>query len=148
MIYNYILLAHLLSATIWTGGHLILSFTILPRVLREKNIAEIKRFESGFEKIGIPALIIQVSSGFWLAHNQLPDLGLWLQFDNPASQLIVFKLSLLLATVLLAVDARLRIIPNLTENNLVSLAYHIIPVTIISVLFVIVGFSFKTGLLL
>jgi len=148
MIYNYILLAHLLSATIWTGGHLILSFTILPRVLREKDIAEIKRFESGFEKIGIPALIIQVSSGFWLAHNQLPDLGLWLQFDNPASQLIVFKLSLLLATVLLAVDARLRIIPKLTENNLVSLAYHIIPVTIISVLFVIVGFSFKTGLLL
>lgn len=146
--YNYILLAHLLAATIWTGGHLILSFTILPRVLREKNIAEIQRFESGFEKIGIPALLVQVSSGFWLAHNQLPDLSQWLLFDNPASQLIVFKLSLLLATVVLAADARLRIIPKLTENNLVSLAYHIIPVTIISVLFVIVGFSFKTGLLL
>lgn len=146
--YNYILLAHLLAATIWTGGHLILSFTILPRVLREKNIAEIKRFESGFEKIGIPALLVQVSSGFWLAHNQLPDLSQWLLFDNPVSQLIVFKLTLLLATLLLAADARLRIIPKLTENNLVSLAYHIIPVTIISVLFVIVGFSFKTGLLL
>jgi len=145
--YNYILLAHLLSATIWTGGHLILSFTILPRVLREKNIAEIQRFESGFEKIGIPALLIQVSSGFWLAYNQLPSFDLWLPFDNPVSQLIVFKLSLLLATILLALDARLRIIPKLTEDNLISLAYHIIPVTIISVLFVVVGFSFKTGLL-
>ncbi|CAM2830289.1 copper resistance protein CopD [Moritella viscosa] len=145
--YNYILLAHLLSATIWTGGHLILSFTILPRVLKEKNIAEIKRFESGFEKIGIPALLIQVSSGLWLAHNLLPDFGLWLQFDNPVSRLIMFKLSLLFATALLAIDARLRIIPKLTEDNLIYLAYHIIPVTIISVLFVVVGFSFKTGLL-
>lgn len=143
--YYYILPLHVLGATIWTGGHLVLAFTILPKVLKEKSPSELLRFESGYEKIGIPALIIQVVTGVWLAHHLMPDIGMWFNFDNPVSRLIIFKLSLLLLTALFAIDARIRVIPKLTEQNLMSLAYHIIPVTIISVLFVIVGVSFRTG---
>jgi putative copper export protein len=143
--YSYILLLHVLAATIWTGGHLVLATTILPRVLKEKSTSDLLRFESGYERIGIPALIIQVATGLWLAHNLMPEIGLWFSVGNPISRLILVKLILLLLTVLFAIDARLRIIPNLTDRNLMSLAYHIIPVTIISVLFVIVGVSFRTG---
>ena len=143
--YSYILLLHVLAATIWTGGHLVLATTILPRVLKEKSPSDLLRFESGYERVGIPALIIQVITGLWLAHNLMPEIGLWFSFGNLISRLIVVKLILLLLTVLFAIDARLRIIPNLTDRNLMSLAYHIIPVTIISVLFVIVGVSFRTG---
>ena len=143
--YSYILLLHVLAATIWTGGHLVLATTILPRVLKEKSTSDLLRFESGYERVGIPALIIQVITGLWLAHNLMPEIGLWFSFGNPISRLIFVKLILLLLTVLFAIDARLRIIPNLTDRNLMSLAYHIIPVTIISVLFVIVGVSFRTG---
>ena len=143
--YSYILLLHVLAATIWTGGHLVLATTILPRVLKEKSPSDLFRFESGYERVGIPALIIQVITGLWLAHNLMPEIGLWFSFGNLISRLIFVKLILLLLTVLFAIDARLRIIPNLTDRNLMSLSYHIIPVTVISVLFVIVGVSFRTG---
>ncbi len=143
--HKYILMLHIISATVWTGGHLVLALTVLPRVLKSKNINELKQFESGFERVGIPALLIQVITGIWLAYNLVPDVKIWFRHDNPISQLILFKLFLLLATLVLAAHARFRIIPKLNENNLRLLSYHIIPVTIISVLFVIVGVSFRTG---
>ncbi len=145
--YKYILLFHVLAATIWTGGHLVLEIAILPKVLKERSPSDLLRFESAYEKVGIPALIIQVITGVWLAHNVIPDIGMWFNLDNPISRLIIAKLSLLLLTFVFAIDARLRIIPNLTEQKLASLAYHITTITIISVLFVIVGVSFRTGAL-
>lgn len=143
--YRYMLLLHVLAATVWTGGHVVLAVAVLPRVLREQNLSELLRFESAYEKIGMPALIIQVMTGLWLAYAMLPDVRLWFIADNSVSRSILLKLVLLLATVLLAADARLRIIPRLSVENLQALAYHIIPVTIISVLFVVVGVSFRTG---
>ncbi|AWF80888.1 copper resistance protein CopD [Microbulbifer sp. A4B17] len=143
--YNVVLFFHLLGATIWTGGHLILACTILPKVLRDKDVAFLSRFESSYEKIGIPALVIQILSGLYLSYTLLPDLSQWFNFTNPISRLVSFKLILLACTFLLAIDARLRIIPNLSEKNLTALAYHIIPVTVLSVLFAFVGISFRTG---
>ena len=78
MLYKYILMLHVLSATIWTGGHLVLAITILPKALREGSVDVIRQFEMGYERIGIPALVIQVLSGFWLAHR-----GTWHQHRIP-----------------------------------------------------------------
>jgi len=143
--YKLILLIHLLAATIWTGGHLVLAISVLPRAFKERSVLDLLKFESGFEFVGIPALIIQVATGIYMALYRIPDVGMWFNFSNTESKLILFKLTLLLLTALFAIDARLRVIPNLTEKNLISLACHIIPVTVISVLFVIVGVSFRTG---
>ena len=143
--HDFLLLLHLLAATIWTGGHLVLTLTVLPRVLKNKSPAELLRFESGYERIGIPALVIQVATGLWLAHALIPDVSQWFSFDNAVSRGIVFKLALLALTAAFAADARLRIIPKLSEDNLVSLAWHIVPTTIFSVLFIVVGISFRTG---
>lgn len=145
--YKYILLLHILGATIWTGGHLILSFVILPKALKKRSVEIVNNFETPFEKIGIPALIIQVLTGLHLAYTILPDFSLWFSFSTGISKLIAYKLILLLLTIILALDARLRLIPKLKEENLNSLAWHIITVTIISVLFVVVGTSFRTGIL-
>jgi putative copper export protein len=143
--YGIFLLLHVLSATVWTGGHLVLALTILPRVLREKSPAELLRFESAFERIGLPALFIQVVSGVWLANRMVPDITQWFTFENPVSRLLITKLFLLAITVILALDSRLRLIPKLSVNNLPSLAWHIVVVTIVSVLFVVVGVSFRSG---
>jgi putative copper export protein len=143
--HGFLLLLHILAATIWTGGHLVLTLVILPRVLENKSPAELLRFESGYERIGIPALLIQVATGLWLAHNLVPDVGQWFSFADGVSRLIAFKLTLLATTIALAADARLRIVPNLSEDNLVALAWHIVPVTVVAVLFVVVGVSFRTG---
>lgn len=146
--YSIALLLHVLGATVWTGGHLVLSFCILPPALRERSPTHIRNFEQRFEKIGIPALLTQIVTGLYMASQLQPDPARWFGLDNIVSQTITLKLALLAATAALAVDARLRIIPKLTEHNLVSLAWHVIPVTIISVLFVVVGVSFRTGSLL
>ncbi|MBI5323785.1 MAG: CopD family protein [Ignavibacteriae bacterium] len=143
--HKYILMLHVISASVWAGGHLILVFTVLPKVLQTKNIEMLKRFESGFEKIGMPALLIQVITGIWMAHDFVPDIKSWFLPHDQMAHLISLKIFLLLLTIGLAIDARIRIIPKLNENNLKSLAYHIIPVTIIAVLFIIVGVSFRTG---
>jgi putative copper export protein len=143
--YGIFLLLHVLSATVWTGGHLVLALTILPRVLREKSPSELLRFESAFERVGLPALFVQVVTGLWLAHRMMPTISQWFAFDNPVSRLLSTKLLLLAITVVLALDSRLRLIPRLSESNLTSLAWHIVVVTIVSVLFVVVGVSFRTG---
>jgi putative copper export protein len=143
--YKVILLLHVLSATVWTGGHLLLSITVLPGAFRQRSVVDLLKFESGFETVGIPALIIQVVTGVYMALYRLPDVAMWFDFNNQVARLILLKLTLLLLTALFAVDARLRIIPELTEKNLNALALHIIPVTLISVLFVFVGVSFRTG---
>ena len=145
MLYNIALLLHVLGATIWTGGHLVLAIAILPRVLKQRSPQLLLQFESSFERIGIPALITQVITGIIMAETLLRANGGWFNFGDPVSRLVFVKLLLLALTAMFALDARLRLIPQLTEEKLPELAWHIIPVTIISVLFVIVGVSFRTG---
>jgi putative copper export protein len=143
--YKVFLMLHILAATVWTGGHLVLAVTVLPKALRRNAPELIFEFDSGFERIGIPALLLLVVTGLWLAYRIIPDVSAWFSFENHVSTLIVAKLTLLALTVALAVDARIRIIPNISSDNLKTLAFHIIPVTIISVLFVIIGVGFRTG---
>ncbi len=145
MNYPTILILHLIGATIWTGGHLILALGFLPKALQQQDPEPVIRFESVYEKIALPALLLQVLTGFWLAHLLVPDVSDWFSLKSPLTRLITFKLVLLLLTLALAVDARLRLIPNLTAKQLTALAWHILPVTLISVLFVVVGVMFRFG---
>ncbi len=143
--YETVLLLHILSATIWTGGHLVLALVILPKLLRARDPEILLSFEQGFEKVGMPALVFQVVSGLWLAFQIVPDFGDWFALDDPLANLILIKLTLLALTAAFAVDAKLRILSDLTPEKLVPMAWHIIPVTIFSVLFVTVGVAFRFG---
>jgi hypothetical protein len=104
-------------------------------------------FESRFEKIGMPALLVQVASGLYMAYTLVPLPSQWLSFGSPLVGLIGLKLSLLAVTVLAALDARLRIIPHLSAATLPVMARRIAFVTAVSVAFVLVGVSFRGGLL-
>lgn len=96
-----------------------------------------------YEKIGMPALIIQVLSGLWLAFHFEPDISLWFDFNNEITCPIRLKILLLFLTSIFAIDAKFRIIPNLLENNLLEMALHIIPVTAFSILFAIISVAFR-----
>jgi hypothetical protein len=135
----------MLGATVWTGGHLVLALTVLPRALRSRDPDVITRFEHGFERLGIPALLVQVVTGLWLAQRLLPDVGAWFGLDSAIATHVFAKVVVLAATVALAAHARLRLVPNLSSENLRSLAWHIIAVTILSVLFVVLGVGLRTG---
>jgi len=141
--HTFFLVLHVLAATVWTGGHLILVIVVLPKILKTKNIKALTEFEENFEKIGIPALIIQVITGIYLAYSLLPNISEWFSFSHHISTHIGIKLTLLIITIILALHARFKLIPNLSEKNLNALAAHIFMVALVSVLFVVVGLSVR-----
>lgn len=98
-----IILIHVLGATIWTGGHLVLALGVPPDALRRRDPSPVAAFEAQFERLGIPALLVQVVTGLWLAYRYLPDPAQWVAFDSPLASHIGAKLILLALTLTLAV---------------------------------------------
>lgn len=142
--YASILIVHVLAASIWTGGHLFLSIGLLPKVLKNKDYNSLLNFERIYERVGMPALIIQVLTGVYLSYKLLPNYSEWLSFQNHISSHISIKLILLALTILLAIIANTVIIPNIKKgNNLTIMAVFAYLVTLLSIFFVIVGLSFR-----
>ena len=59
--------------------------------------------------------------------------------------MVVLKLSCLALTAAFAVDARLRVLPRLRDENVQTMVPHIVSVTTFGVLFVVAGVGFRTG---
>ena len=142
--YYIALSLHLLGATVWVGGHLTLAFTILPRALRQRRAATVTEFEQRYERIGLPALGVQIFTGLWLAERLLGSPTNW--FDSgPVARVVQVKLALLVLTAGLALHARFRVLPRLSDDTLSVLAWHIRVVTLAAVLFVLAGSSIRLG---
>jgi putative copper export protein len=142
--YYVVLSLHILGATIWAGGHLVLAVTILPNALRQQRAATVSEFEQRFERIGLPALGVQIATGLWLAEHLLGSPDNWFE-SNGVARTVQLKLALLAVTVGLAVHARFRVIPKLSDATLPTLAWHIRIVTVAAVLFVLAGASIRLG---
>jgi putative copper export protein len=142
--YPLLLAVHILGATIWTGGHLVLALSILPAALRDGNVSAIRAFETAFERVGLPALAVQVATGLWLALRAAP-VESWADLSDPLGRTIGLKLACLAGTALLAVHARLFLIPNLEVARLPQLGWHIRGVTLLAVLFVVAGAAIRFG---
>lgn len=107
---------------------------MLPRALREGRAAPIRAFEETFEPLGLTALAIQVVTGLSMGWIYLPHFQGLFNPQNPIGMLVGTKLLLLLAvTAALAVHARLRLIPNLSDDNLSGLAWHIRGITALAI---------------
>lgn len=91
MEYSILILTHILAASIWTGGHLILAIAIVPGALKRKDVQVIQKFEESYEKIGIPALIIQILTGLRLSYLFLPEISDWFGFQSRVSTHITLK---------------------------------------------------------
>jgi putative copper export protein len=139
-----IILLHLIAATVWTGGHIVLAATVLPRALKRRDPAVLTAFEGPFERVGVPALLVQVVTGLYLASRLLPP-SQWFSFAGVASTHIAAKIILVALTLVLAAHARLRIIPRLDASRLNLLAAHIVAVTVIAILLAMVGAGFRIG---
>jgi putative copper export protein len=77
--YYVVLSVHILGATIWADGHLVLAVTILPNALRQQRAATVSEFEQRFERIGLPALGVQIATGLWLAEHLLGSPDNWFE---------------------------------------------------------------------
>lgn len=141
MVLKSIVFIHILAATIWAGGHLILSLGFLPRALKRKDFNIIEGFESRYEPIGLPSLLILILTGIYMATVYAPDFFL-LDWQDHFTRHILLKFGLLLLTLILAIHARFFLIP---KKALWPVAIHILLVTAIAVLFVLLGFSARSG---
>ncbi len=142
--YYIFLSLHILGAAVWAGGHLVLALTILPDALRQQRAATVSEFEQRFERIGLPALALQIVTGLWLAEHLLGSPENWFE-GSAVARTVQVKLGLLAVTVGLAVHARFRVIPKLSDATLPTLAWHIRIVTVAAVLFVLAGASIRFG---
>ncbi len=140
-----LVIVHALAATVWTGGHLVLDLGVLPRALREHSAAAIRAFEETFEPLGLTALAIQVVTGVWMAGIYLPGFQGLFSPANPIGMLVGTKLLLLAGTAALAIHARLRLIPNLADDDLGDLAWHIRAITALAIAFVVAGALIRLG---
>ena len=138
-VFPLLVIVHALAATVWTGGHLVLDLGVLPRALRAQSAAQVRAFEEVFEPLGLTALAIQVLTGLWMGWIYLPGFQGLFSPANPIGMLVGVKLLLLAGTAALALHARLRLIPNLTDANLSGLAWHIRGITALAIAFVVVG---------
>lgn len=145
MSHHFLLILHLLGAAIWVGGHLILSIAILPEVLKKKNPEFLLNFERKYEKIGIPALLIMVISGIWMAYKLGVGASQWFHFAKPIEVVVSVKLSLLFTTVLFALSANIFVLPKLSPAKLPLMAFHIISVTILGIGMLILGSFVRYG---
>ena len=136
---------HLLGASIWVGGHLVLLLGVLPRALRERDPSAVLRFESAFERIGIPALLVQAITGIWLASRYVPGLWPAFTFSDPLRSAVAIKLLLLAGTVLTGLHARLRVLPRLSPERMSFMALHVTLVTMMAVALLFVGAFIRTG---
>ncbi|TVS02300.1 MAG: copper resistance protein CopD [Cyanobium sp. PLM2.Bin73] len=144
-VFSLLVIVHALAATVWTGGHLVLDLGVLPGALREKSAAPVRAFEETFEPLGLTALAIQVVTGLGMAGIYLPRFQGLLSPANPIGMLVGVKLMLLGGTAALAVHARLRLIPTLTDDSLGGLAWHIRGITALAIAFVVVGALIRLG---
>ncbi len=147
--YSVWLILHLIGATIWTGGHLLLAIGLLPNILRTQNVSELLTFERKYEKIGMPALLLQIVTGVLLALRYNPDWTTWFSPEAPAFKYILAKWLFLFLTAGFAISANFFVIPKLQKEGkkyLGIMAVHILFVTLFSVLFLWIGISFRLQL--
>lgn len=147
MNHHLLLIIHLLSATVWVGGHLILTFGYLPQALKTKDQNIILNYEKKYEPVGMTALVLLVITGVLMAYKYGVSLEYWFQFASPIEKVISTKLLLLFMTVAFTLSAQFRVIPKLKSNpeKLAEMAFHIISVTIIGVLMLIYGSFIRFG---
>jgi len=144
-VFPLLVIVHALAATVWTGGHLVLAMGVLTRALRTQSAAQIRAFEEVFEPLGLTALAIQVLTGLWMGWIDLPGFQGLFDPANPIGMLVGVKLLLLAGTAALAIHARLRLIPTLTDDTLSGLAWHIRGITALAIAFVVVGGLIRLG---
>lgn len=144
---HVLLILHLLSATIWIGGHIILCVIVLPQVWREQAVEKLFSFESKYEWIGMPALLILLLTGVRMAYLYNVKMTNWFAFETPIERVISLKLSLIIGIVLLALNAQFYVLPRLKSDikKLPLMAFHMITVTLISLAMLILGSFVRYG---
>lgn len=144
---HFLLIIHLLGATIWVGGHILLSVVILPQVWKEKSVEKLFNFESRYEWFGMPALFLMILTGIRMAYIYNVKLSTWLSFSTPIERVVSLKLCCLIGIFILALSAQFYVLPRLKTDikKLPLMTFHILTVTTLSIVMLILGSFVRYG---
>ena len=138
-IFQTLVILHVIGATIWTGGHLVLSTTVLQKALKLKDKNILLDFEEQYERIGMPALLSQIITGVILAIYYSNDFWIIFLMDNKIHTIITIKFILLIITSATAIHAKIKVLPSLSNDSLPYMEKHVYIITIVAVVYVIIG---------
>ncbi|MDQ8181712.1 CopD family protein [Pelagicoccus sp. SDUM812005] len=143
--YGALIVLHLLGACVWAGWHFVLAGSLMPQLLKEGDGLLWDRIESVYRNLGLPAFAVQALTGFALAYAHTPDIGLWFDLENPMGRLIGLKVLLFAASFAVLLDAMLRLAPQVETRGPGRLKWHLWAITLLAVLQIFVGASFRIG---
>jgi putative copper export protein len=145
LVFRFIALLHVLAASVWVGGHIVLVAAVLPGALRHGDPQRVREFEQGYGRVGLAALALLVASGFWLASQVVTDWSAILSSPSPEGRLVAVKIGLLIATAIVAAHGHRRVLPKLAAGHLRPFAVHAWLATALAVLMLVVGVALRFG---
>ncbi len=147
-IHHILLVFHLVTATIWVGGHLVLSIGFLPKALKHRDFSYIGNFERTYEPIGMPSLLVLVITGILMAYDFGAGASTWFHFQNPIERVVSAKVLCFLCSLSFAISAKTRVLPKLRKGHIEKLpemAVHIICVTLFGLAMLLLGSLVRIG---
>lgn len=145
MKHQIVLIIHLLAATIWVGGHLLLLLRYVPKAIKSKSIEELSAFRKNFEPVGMPSLFILIITGILMAYDYNITFEKWFLFENSIEKIISVKLILLLISLTLAFITFKFVLPSINKISPFLLYFIIFLVTTIAVFMLILGSLVRVG---
>lgn len=145
MRHQLLLILHLLYATVWVGGHLILLLIYVPIARKTYSLDGISFFRKNFEILGMPSLILLLLTGVLLAYDYDVSIDKWFQFKGGIECIVSLKLLLFITTITLAISATKFIFPRLKNQPKPILYVFIILVTSIAVIMLVLGSLIRVG---
>lgn len=145
MLHQLLLIIHLLAATVWVGGHLILLLIYVPKARKTNSLDGISFFRKNFEILGMPSLILLLLTGVLLAYDYEVSIDKWFQFKGGIERIVSLKLLLFITTITLAISATKFIFPRLKNEPKPILYVFILLVTSIAVTMLVLGSLVRIG---
>ena len=139
------LIIHLLAATIWVGGHLLLLLRYVPKAIKSKSLEELSAFRKNFEPVGIPSLFILILTGILMAYDYNITFEKWFLFENSIEKIVSIKLILLFISLTLAFITIKFVLPSINKISPFILYFIIFLVTTIAVTMLVLGSLVRIG---
>ncbi|MFT3685634.1 MAG: CopD family protein [Phycisphaerales bacterium] len=147
MLYQLLVIVHLLGASVWVGGHLVLVLGVLPRALRAGDAGPVAAFERAYGRVGLSAMVAQLVTGIWLADRWLGGWKHVFSEPTPSTHRVFIKLGLVVATLLVGGYAYHKVVPKLASGpeGLRRFAVHAWITTALAIGLVVAGGSIRMG---
>ena len=139
------LILHLLAATIWVGGHLLLLLRYVPKAIKSKSLEELSAFRKNFEPVGMPSLFILIITGILMAYDYNITFEKWFLFENSIEKIVSIKLILLFISLTLAFITIKFVLPSINKISPFILYFIIFLVTTIAVTMLVLGSLVRVG---